>query len=94
MTYGEIERDGALIRTGWTLMPLVSCVAPSFKGSVWQSRLSEEETVRRYWIYGGKAEVYLEERDLNLNMLKFNIGRDCFLCPLLITKSRDSVDHW
>lgn len=28
-------------------MPLVSCVAQSFKGSVWQSRLSEEETVRK-----------------------------------------------
>ena len=47
MTYGEITRDGALIRTGWTLMPLVSCVAPSFKGSVWQSRLSEEEMMRK-----------------------------------------------
>ncbi len=47
MTYGEKTRDGAMIRTGWTLMPLVSCVAQSFKGSVWQSRLSEEETVRK-----------------------------------------------
>ncbi len=28
-------------------MPLVSCVAPSFKGSVWQSRLSEEEMMRK-----------------------------------------------